>query len=406
MTESFTAPDLRRLRYFNGQMLGARDLRREQDYFREKLKLRMRCLAGYGVAHGLSILGSDPRPHGAAEEPAPSDEDAQQHGHPRGRVRLTPGLGVDAHGNEIIVPADREIDLWHQLPPEERQSEHPPRTIWIGIEYAEEAVEPTRTVFTSACGDTSDCEYGWTRETYRVRVTGRRPEPDRRCDSCGEPGDHSAAGGANPVLWLARIDDLDWRGGIEPEEIHMCIRRLFGRRVPTVITGISWRHGHTYSVAEAQEMLGTFDPGGGLRVRFSDEIRTSSLRDGVLDIQVIEGGSGRNATSWWMGGKFEDCEDTEFTREIRYRQRTRETLQEYDRVLITIRTAFLLDRCCRPVDGTHVGGKVPLIGEHHHHGHEHGDCRVPPSGIGPWTSGSGAGGDVFESWFFVAGSES
>jgi hypothetical protein len=26
---------------------------------------------------------------------------------------------------------------------------------------------------------------------------------------------------------------------------------------------------------------------------------------------------------------------------------------------------------------------------------------VPPGGIGPWTSGTGAGGDVFESWFFV-----
>jgi hypothetical protein len=88
-------------------------------------------------------------------------------------------------------------------------------------------------------------------------------------------------------------------------------------------------------------------------------------------------------------------------RELRYRQTTRETLQEDDRVHITVRTAFLLDRCCRPVDGTHVGGRVPLIGEHHPHPRPW--CGSPPSGVSPWTSGSGAGGDVFESWFFVAG---
>ncbi|MDW6066217.1 hypothetical protein SAZ11_61150 [Streptomyces sp. FXJ1.4098] len=62
-TEEFDAPPLRRLRYFHGQMLGARDFQREQDYHREKLRLRMRCLLGYGVVCGLHV------------EPAPRDED-------------------------------------------------------------------------------------------------------------------------------------------------------------------------------------------------------------------------------------------------------------------------------------------------------------------------------------------
>jgi hypothetical protein len=170
--------------------------------------------------------------------------------------------------------------------------------------------------------------------------------------------------------------------------------------VPTVITGINWIHGHTYTETEAGALLGTHDDKGGLVVRFSDEVRTDSLKRAVVEIEVIEGGAGRNADSWFMGGQFQDLPDAEFTREFRYRQTTREVLQDDDRVMITVRTAFLLDRCCRPVDGTHVGGKVPLIG-HDSSGDPHDPCALPPSGIGPWTSGTGAGGDVFESWFFV-----
>jgi hypothetical protein len=135
-----------------------------------------------------------------------------------------------------------------------------------------------------------------------------------------------------------------------------------------------------------------------------------------VEIQVIEGGAGRNADTWYMGGKFEEptAKDGEFTDHFRYRQTTRETLQDGDRVLITVRAAFILDHCCRPVDGTNVGGRVPFIGQakadaetETDHGHDPKPepdptgCLVPPSGIGPWTSGTGAGGDVFESWFFV-----
>ena len=42
-------PDLRRLNYFFGQMLGVDDFRGEQSYFRDKHKLHNRCLHGYGT---------------------------------------------------------------------------------------------------------------------------------------------------------------------------------------------------------------------------------------------------------------------------------------------------------------------------------------------------------------------
>ncbi|WP_052422934.1 hypothetical protein [Nonomuraea candida] len=432
----FDVSPFRRLRYFHGQMLTARDFQREQEYFREKLMLRMRSLLGYGVVCGLYVEPvpadgpHDDGPHetnaenagsagsagsagasgtsetGGGDAAETSEAGGSGEGHPewrrRAKVRLTSGLGVDCDGHELVVPGGCVIDLWEALHEDERSAG---TTVWIGIEYDERAVEPTRTVFNSSCADTSDCEYGYTEESYAVRVTTRRPPDDERCEPCCSRCEHK-------VLWLARIDDVDWRRPVRGEQIRMNIRRLFGKRVPTVITGINWRHGHTYTVDEARELLGTQKQSGGLVVRFSDDVRVDSLQPGVVEIQVIEGGAGRNADTWYMGGKFEEPAGGEYTRHFRYRQTTRETLQDGDRVLVTVRAAFILDRCCRPVDGTNVGGKVPYL----RRGRDiQGDwpepaenelesrrgCGLPPSGIGPWTSGTGAGGDVFESWFFV-----
>ena len=91
---------------------------------------------------------------------------------------------------------------------------------------------------------------------------------------------------------------------------------------------------------------------------------------------------------------------------IFYRDRTDLTLEPGDRVIVNLRTEFILDECCRPVDGWNVGGRVPLIREYaqHHHlrerEHEH-ECHIPPCGYGPWTSGLGMPGGRFESWFFI-----
>jgi hypothetical protein len=394
----FDVPSFRRLRYFHGQMLAARDFQREQEYFREKLKLRMRCLLGYGVVCGLYVEPVPDKTKDTDDTNDSGDSGAKTDDRPRkAKVRISSGLGVDCDGNEILVRGSCVVDLWDALPADERNAE----SVWVGLEYAERAVEPTRTVYNSSCADTSDCEYGWTEESYVVRVTGREPPKDERCETCCSRCEHK-------VLWLARITNVDFHEPVRPHQILMNIRRPFGKRVPTVITGINWRHGYTYTVDEVKELLGTQKDTGGLVVRFSDDVRVDSLQRGVVEIQVIEGGSGRNASTWYMGGEFLEPTEGEFTNQFRFRQTTRETLQDGDRVMITVRAAFILDRCCRPVDGTHVGGKVPTIRYREVEGDEpepgvatEVGCPVPPSGIGPWTSGTGAGGDVFESWFFV-----
>ncbi|MFD2467675.1 hypothetical protein [Amycolatopsis silviterrae] len=374
-TEGFDVEPLRRLRYFHGQLLGARDFRNEQAYFREKLKLRMRCLLGYGVVCGLFA------------EPLPPDDDCPPETG-AAAVRITPGLAVDCDGNEVVVGGSCAVDLRKALPEADRDK----KTVWVGVEYCERPVEPTRTVYDDGCGDGDDCQFGYTEESYAIRVTGCEPPVDERCDTCCSRCRHK-------VLWLAKITDVDFGKPLRKEQIYLNIRRPFGRHVPTVITGINWIHGHTYTIDEAKALLGTQNEDGGLRVRFSGDVRADTLQPGVVEIQVIEGGSGRSAATWYMGGQFaEPAAGAEFAREFRYRQTTRETLQDGDRVLVSVRAAFVLDRCCRPVDGTNVGGRVPTIGAEPAGAP---GCAVPPSGIGPWTSGTGAGGDVFESWFFV-----
>ena len=173
--DDFGEPPFRRLRYFHGQLLSARDFQREQEYFREKLKLRMRCLLGYGVVCGLLV---EPVAEDDKDAGTPTTGDASPP--TKAKVRITSGLGVDCHGNEIVVRDSCAINLWEALNADERDTS----TVWIGLEYREQPVEPTRTVFNSSCADTSDCEFGWTEESYCVRVTSHEPPKDLRCDTC------------------------------------------------------------------------------------------------------------------------------------------------------------------------------------------------------------------------------
>ena len=47
-------PELKRLNYCHGQMLGAQDFVDEQIYYLNKIALLTRCLHGYGVVCGLT----------------------------------------------------------------------------------------------------------------------------------------------------------------------------------------------------------------------------------------------------------------------------------------------------------------------------------------------------------------
>jgi hypothetical protein len=439
MTTTTALPDFRRLRYFHGQMLGAHDFQREQDYFREKLKLRNRCLHGYGVVCGLHVEPVPPE-HPCDPDPEQYREERQEKqaelehklaesedklGQVRGkrqqqrlegeieryrlqlaelsvsspaptpgpRVRITAGVALDCHGNELVVSHPCEADLWRLLSPEDRRKFNDGDSLYVSIEYCERPVEPTRGVFTNGCGNASDCEFGWRKDDFAVRVTLEEPATDECADTC-------CALCEDARLLLARIDGVERGQPVDGDSIHEDVRRRLSRYRFTTITGISWMHDGGYTPPEAREVLGTDDPNGGLVVRFSKVVRTSTLVDGIVDLQVVQGGRGRSAYSYFIPS--EVVRPTgDYTDELRFRQTSDEGVELGDRVLITVRTAFVLDRCCRPVDGTHVGGRVPQLPGYQPRGQAPSGCAVPPDGIGPWTSGTGVGGDVFESWIYV-----
>ena len=424
-------PELRRLRYFNGQLLTAGDFQREQDYFVEKLRLRNRCLHGYGIACGLAVTA------------VPPDDPCFKTGRPL--VRIEPGVGVDCLGNEIVVAYPCVIDVWEELPGADRQKiqaaadaddagpDHEPDhrsepagqqgepaaehgepaaghyepggtgrkwPVYISVAYCERPVGPTRGVFHDDCGNSSECEYGWCRDGWRVVVSLTPPQNDGCADPCCECC-------PDPRLLLARIDHVKAHEPVEPEMIHLDQRRALSRYRYTTITGINWTHGGTYTREQVAHLLGTrgshHGPGSGLKVRFSAPVRAASLHRGVVELRVIEGGRGRNATCWFIAGHFTGLPDNGLVTSFRYEQTTDETVQHGDQITITIRTPFILDRCCRPVDGTHVGGRVPLLPGYepgrHHPSHDY--CRHPPGGGGRWTTGTGTGAGVFESWLYV-----
>lgn len=443
-------PEFERLNYFYGQMLGAHDFQAEQAYFREKLKLHNRCLHGYGVVCGLEVEAVPVQRPCEEREPDPEQDDLQeqleqlkeelqkvkealvkdpddaaakeqfeklreelrdlrerigaggQGGDPRSyyadRALLRCGLALDCEGNEMVVRRPVTIDLEHCLCEADRKRlAGEPGNLYISICYCEQATDPVRPVLPDFCGATPDCTYGRWRDSFRIKVSCEPPAADERCDSCCDPC-------ADPCLLLAVILDFQPGRPLQPQQIRNDVRRYLAVYESTKIAGISWTHGATYSQAEVKSVLGTDDPNGGLEILFSHEVRSETLRPGVVDIWVVAGGPGNAGNIYHMDGEYMDIPAEPYTNRVRYRQSSGETLQSGDRVLIMVRGAFILDACCRALDGIHTGGRVPLLKEHVRHQKEQPfeACWAPPSGISPWSSGNGALGSTFESWFYVS----
>ena len=432
-------PDLKRLNYFYGQMLGVNDFRTEQAFFREKLKLHNRCLHGYGTVCGLKVAAVPPAQECKSEsdlareklqaeldaliaklEAAREKDDKDILGKlqeraeeirlqlkdlpPAGcdspippRVVVECGLALDCEGNEIIVPRPHDFDPWHLLSDDDRKrvKEGEGTDLYLWICYCEQPVDPVRPVMPNACGATPECSYGKLRDSYRLRLTATAPPTDRRCETC-------CSGCEDACLLLAVL--RGYRKGLPATHIDNSVRRLVETSTypATTITGISWTHGATYSASEAGEILG-WPKTPGIQVNFSRPVLSSTLTDGVVELWVIQGGRTNKAGVYYLEGSFEDFGNAASVDSFRFTYQGDENLDPGDRVMVTIRCAFILDECCQPVDGAHVGGRVPLIA-----GYEkfdrftpHPRCDIKPPGYGPWTSGAGTPGSSFESWFFI-----
>lgn len=170
-------PNLKRLmkpfvrnNYFTGRVLTAEDLRREQDYHREKQKLHNRELHGFGVVSGLELSKG------------------------QGGIKIEAGLALDCAGNEIVVSQSVSLDL-----PGEDDTR---KTIFVGIRYAERAVEPTPSM------GANHIEQGGIEETFAVEILSDNSNRNHR----QRKGRWQACGASHP-LTIARLRKITrgWR---------------------------------------------------------------------------------------------------------------------------------------------------------------------------------------------------
>lgn len=399
-------PDLVRMRYAYGMMLTAADFQKEQDYFREKLKLDHRCLDGYGTVCGLKVVPAEiyqPLPTDPIEV-SQYDDRATPAG---GRVQIECGLALDCEGNELLVRNPLTVDLWKELTDGERDriSKDGTGTIYVSICYCVQAIDPVRPVIPDSCGGISEeCVYSRLRDSVRVKVATAPPAQNR----CGEACCNKCP---DKCLLLAKIDFVKGKP-VTDALIHNDVRRWLTRYEPVTVTGIDWFHCAGYTFVQARKLLKN-----GLTVFFSRPVLSETITDGVFDVWVIEGGRGRAGNIYNMAGRIDIATSSSGTTDfVTFVQTTGETLQEGDRVLINLRTNLILDECCRSVDGEHTGGRVPFppidkpagpfpdSTDRLRNGKSIGVqrlCLTPPQRYGPWVSGNGSSGGTFESWFYI-----
>lgn len=456
-----------RMNYFHGQLISERDLRTEQAYLRDKLRHAHRCLHGHGVLCGLEVSAL-PAPEEclpvdsarrrelraeiarleeemqALKERAGETEDERERKEietrlaavaaereklrreldrltadrpdqsgdpcderpPLHRVRVSCGAAIDCAGNDVILAADRVVDLAALLRPSEREAlaDGGSHRVYLSLCYEECPREPTRPFAMDDCATATACQPTRIAEGARLAASLAPPADDARCDPCCTCCDDAC-------ILLAAVE-VSRDEPVTDADIDHSLRRRFGLYDPTVITGISWAHGATYSPQAANGLLGTRDKDGGIEIAFSRPVHVETIVPGTVELLRITGGRGLSGVVAAMEGEFVDLPASGLVDRIRYRDATGETVQPKDRILIVVRAPFLLDRCCRPVEGLHVGGRVPRLGlgtpadaaarkEEEAAGLPgHTVCIRPPHGPMPWTS-SGAGN--FESWFWIAG---
>ena len=129
-----------------------------------------------------------------------------------------------------------------------------------------------------------------------------------------------------------------------------------------------------------------------------------TLQPGVVDLWRVQAGKGLAGVISQIEGSYVDKPDSGLVDSFKFRDDSGETLNRGDRVLIQVRANFILDACCRPVDGEHVGGLVPQLAAYENAVRGEDACRPRPPCADrpqPWTSGNGRPGATFESWFFI-----
>ena len=446
-------PDFERLQFYYGRSLTVADLQSEQQYFLEKMRLHTRCFAGTGIVCGLGVAPVPPKDDCQSEDDhkrsetfrelrrvsaqlAKLSEDksaaaeaerkklaarqealrrdaekwrecgAHPHAAESAKVVVDCGWAIDCEGREIIVRGPQVVDLRQLLSREDCREidkacggdgERP--VVELSICYCEQQTYPSRPIVQDNCDLPQKCKFGRVKEGYRFRASLAFQGPDERCSNCCEPC-HCECVVLARITWPVDeplgADDIDWS-----------VRRDLGVYQTTAIDGISWAHGATYDSAVAKSVIGTDQRNvtrtHGIEVHFSKPVYAETLQPGVVTLYREQAGKGLAGVISVIEGSFVDKPETGLVTSFKYRDDSGETLNSGDRVLILIRGNFILDACCQPLDGEHVGGLVPQIAAYIDKCETRYTPPKPPCAARPkpWTSGNGRPGATFESWFFI-----
>src|SRR4051812_14026724 len=109
-------PELKRLNYFYGQMLGVNDFRTEQAYFRDKLKLHNRCLHGFGTVCGLKVVPEQKPSDCAPESDGKRKQLEAELAKLTAEAKAAHATGDEAKASELLARAEgirRELDPLH-----------------------------------------------------------------------------------------------------------------------------------------------------------------------------------------------------------------------------------------------------------------------------------------------------
>jgi hypothetical protein len=380
-----TIPELERLCYFFGQMLEPADFRAEQAYFTTLLALLGRHTAGWGVACGLDVGVSTGQPEGCEDQPA----------HELLELEVTPGVALDCCGRLVVLRKRSACWLWELMDKATRDAFLDGRPVYVSIEYVERPVRPSKAAGEAWCDPMAAPQYGRIRDETRLRVSLEPPE-HQACDACLDRC-------PDPAVLLAVVR---WPAKDGPVSVRNQVRRPLGRHHLATVTDLGWVHGGTYGRRATERLLTT-----GVGLRFSRPVQAATLADGVVDLVVYEGGGGRREAWYFKEVELERRPASqELVGEVVVKAAQPEGFQERDRILLRVRCDFVLDECCRAVSGAHLGGGVPFdpalsSGEVTHPTPAALPCPAPPDRSGPWRSGNGVEGGVFESWIFVGPDE-
>ena len=407
-------PPFDHLAYRYGQMLTPAHLQRAQQSVYDKMKLHNRCLHGWGVICGLEVTpvpmpedcppepvqkGPEQKPQGDQHDESVPKEERPRYRNPcdipKTEIWVGCGMAVDCEGHDLVVRDRIKVDLYGAMSPADRAIVDDDRnhTLWVSLCYCSYGIDRVRTAYPTECHGGPETFYAFEREGVCVRVTVEEPQQRDQCETC-------CTCCASDCVVLARLDD--YCRGHRPGEVHNAVRRPLSTYVPTVIAGIGWHHGATYAANDIDELLWNH----GLKIRFSRPVHADTITDGVCDVFVI----GRhNQQLWVLDGEIELGMESSpgmvSTFVYRGTYEHQQNIDARDRILFILRTDFILDHCCRPVDGNHVGGLVPALPGDYPEPESYRrriSCYTWPHRLAPWTSGNQVPGSSFESWFVAA----